>query len=471
MKLENIIKNLSADDYNAIVDSFTKTKAEKFLKLLESINKKKSEAHIIKSLKVSPAAYYTLRSRLLDKIQEHVYSKAPNAGFKLSKNIDNIEHLLYNSPKEIALSVLLKLEKELKKFDLQSDLAIVYKAFCKLYALSDKYNHYHDCYLKAKEDALAIEKAEDLLHLFNKNCSIYWASRGVEQLNLIIKNKREMNASQTFVDSHHLKVFKNILNIQFALYIGLKEEMQEDDSIEQMLLETLEIINAFPDDKLYLHLGGIINLLHFEYYIHSKLYKKAGVYFEKIKSNWMGYCYYNRGFFVANFYASVIDYYFHEQQEKQLANDQLFFICEQDKDCLPDYIIAEYFKAINLFYAQNYTASLEAINKLLEEVSFKNYDCISLEIKFFQILLHLKNDNLLISEKYLKSMENRLQQINCKELKTISIVLFKVLHKYCFDKKNKKRSTTHFKKLIQKFELTNANQVYHFIRLRDVDFN
>ena len=443
MKLEHIIKSLSPDDCNKIVDSLIQTKADKYIKLFESICNNDSEKRILKKLGVSPSAYYTLRSRLLDKIQDHVYAKAPNAGFKLSKNIDNIDYLLYNSPKEIALSVLLKLEKELIKFDIPADLAAVYKALSKLHLNSAKHEHYIAENLKAKDSATTLEKAEDLLHIFNKNISNYWAGRNEGLLQAIIQNKREMNSYPISDKSHHLKVFNNILNIQFALHIGLSDEMQNDNSIEEMLSETVTITTAFPDDKTYMHLVSIINLLHFEYYTHSKLYKKAAAYFEKIKSNWMGYCYYNRSFFVANFYSSIIDYYFHENKENQLVNDQLFFICEQDADSLPDYIIAEYFKAVNLFYANKMDDAIVCITKLRESTSLKQYESIGMEIKLFTVLLYIKQDKLFLAESALKSIYNKISSLKCKELKIVSKAYFKLLHNYCLAKKNKKPSLQH----------------------------
>src|SRR5258706_14768647 len=72
-KLKNIIKQLSEKDYKEIYDSLLESNADKSGYLLKALRERQlSDSKIMVELEVNANAYYTLRSRLNQKIEEHL---------------------------------------------------------------------------------------------------------------------------------------------------------------------------------------------------------------------------------------------------------------------------------------------------------------------------------------------------------------------------------------------------------------
>ena len=72
-KLKNIIKQLSDKDYQAIYDSLVSGTAEKSAYLLKAMRERQlSETKVMVELEINANAYYTMRSRLSQKIEEYL---------------------------------------------------------------------------------------------------------------------------------------------------------------------------------------------------------------------------------------------------------------------------------------------------------------------------------------------------------------------------------------------------------------
>ena len=163
-KLKNIIKQLSAADYQAIHDSLMHSNAEKSAHLLKFIRERQmSDAKVMEELDVNTNAYYTLRSRLNQKIEEYLLAQMESPRTDLLKKVANINDVVFTKKRAIASATLKKLEKELLDYDLANELTIVYKTLKKLhlntpdnFAYSQQYNR-HVAYM------LAMDKAEDLV--------------------------------------------------------------------------------------------------------------------------------------------------------------------------------------------------------------------------------------------------------------------------------------------------------------------
>ena len=76
-KLKNIIRQLSEKDFQAIYDSLISSNAEKSAYLMRSLRDLNlSDSKIMIELDVNANAYYTLRSRLNQRIEEHLDRKS-----------------------------------------------------------------------------------------------------------------------------------------------------------------------------------------------------------------------------------------------------------------------------------------------------------------------------------------------------------------------------------------------------------
>ena len=216
MKLHKIILQLSEKNYLLFSEHLKENKATKFYCLFHSYRKTRlSDSEIISQLAIKQSAFYTLKSRLYDKIQEFLYKNTKDARIELLQNSTNIEHLIYTTPRETAISILKKLEFELLEHDMSNELSAVYKALKKLHVNSPKYHTFRRCYDQQVALYLAKDKAEEILTLFCKTQSEYFLCKKEEHAQLLVFYKKEL---QNICNLHHSTSFhlsRKILRIQF----------------------------------------------------------------------------------------------------------------------------------------------------------------------------------------------------------------------------------------------------------------
>ena len=255
-KLKNIIKQLSEEDFVAIYDSLIESSADKSAFLLRAMREKQqSDNKIMEELDVNTNAYYTLRSRLNQKIEEYLLQQMENPRTDILKKVANINEIIFTKKRAIAVATLKKLEKELLDYDLSNELTIVYKFLKKLHINTADYFNYSQLYNKHVAYTLAVDKAEDLLSEYFKKYGIYALSgddRTKMELSLM---SREMNNVCALYKSHRLYVYQSCINIYHRLYVE-KEETMEDalEPIEDIIVHVQKIFEEYSLDSSYDHL-------------------------------------------------------------------------------------------------------------------------------------------------------------------------------------------------------------------------
>jgi hypothetical protein len=408
MKIEKIILQLSEKDFLLLTEQLTQTKADKFLTLFQSYRENElSEKDIQQKLDIKTAAFYTLKSRLYDKVQEFLYRQTQDTRIELLQNVANIEYLLYKTPRETAIGLLQKMENELLKNDMPNELIIVYKALKKLHVYSPKYYEYQQLYNKFVAYTLAQDKAEELLASFCKTLSIAYVTKDQKQFALLSLYKKEMQTLCRIHQSHRLTLHKNLLNIHFALFSNIQEETINDDTVEDMLKESFSIIEKHPEDKTYIHLESALNLLAFEYYHQLKLYKNAGAYYAKLNDDNCSILLYNHSSFSMHFLVSRINWHYLNKSIGEL-NDDEELIYEPEPEDISEFILFKQYRAYLSFYKGKYSEAIQALNKLINEVSFKDIFYAEAEVKIFLTILYLLAEKSDQAEIILRSISRKL---------------------------------------------------------------
>jgi hypothetical protein len=392
MKLQKIIHQLSPADFNNFSEQLKATKADKFLLLLNHYRNgggSETDEIILNKLEMKQAAFYTLKSRLFDKVQELLYKNTSDTRIELLLNTANIEHLVYKTPRETAIGILKKLEAELLEHDMPNELINVYKALKKLHIHSEKYYDYLQLYNRYVAFNLAQDKAEEILSLFCKTLGDYKLSRNEETLNLLFLYKKEMTNVCRLYQSHHLHIYKNILFIHFALFCPIENEMDTDPTVEEMLKESTSIIDSHSEDRIYKHFKLVFDFLHFEYYHQLNLHKNASKYFENITEDSECLLLLNHSSFVYHYLISKIEYFHFDKIENKLINEEEISIHEPNIHDTSSYTIYHFYKASAEFYAEKYSAAIQTLNKLINEISYKNQPFAEIEIKSFLTLLNI----------------------------------------------------------------------------------
>lgn len=174
INLKAIITQLDDSKFSLLIVSFSSKKKSNYSFLLEAYREGNvSDEQIIENLKLTTASFYTLKSRLYDKIQNFLLQNSDEHKFEILKQIATIPELCYSTPRETAAAILNKLEQDLIRFDMPAHLVQVYSALKKINCHTPKYYQYSQLFNKHLAYTVAIEKAEELLHNFNKSIADY----------------------------------------------------------------------------------------------------------------------------------------------------------------------------------------------------------------------------------------------------------------------------------------------------------
>lgn len=467
MKIEKIVAQLTEKDFTILCDTFRQTKADKYLTLLEFYREeKKSEKEILTELNIKTAAFYTLKSRLSDKIQEHLYKSTIDTRVELLQNVANIERLLYQVPKDTAIGMLEKLEVELLKNDMPNELITVYKALKKLHVYSQKYYDYQQLYNKNVAFNLAQDKAEEVLSVFCRTLCEYYVSHNSNLQDILVLYKKEMNTICRLHQSKRLTVYKNILTIHFALFCPVESELVNDATTEELLKETYAILESNTDDSSYKHLINVLHFLSFEYYHQLKLNKNALTYYEKIADGNHSILLYNHTAHTMRFLISKLEWHQSNNKTAELnLNEDFIYVPETSN--MPERILYKhYLAAVNFFNGKTNEAA-QCLNSLLNEVSFKDLLHGEIETKLFLTLLLLLSDKYDQAEIIFRSVSRKIQDED-NEIKHHSAILYVKMLKIVFAGKATNKLEK-LKEVYQLFAATNLgpNKILSYIKLDD----
>ena len=431
-KLKNIIKQLSDFDFDAIYNSLIESNADKSAYLLKSMREKhQSDNKIMVELDVNTNAYYTLRSRLNQKIEEYLLQQMENPRTDILKKVANINEIIFTKKTAIAVATLKKLEKELLDYDLSNELTVVYKSLKKLHINSPELFNYSQLYNKHVAYMLAVDKAEDLLAEYFKKYGNYTLTGDeTDKLELSLLS-REMNNVCGLYKSHRLYVYLSCLNIFHRLFVEKEEDMIEEDvePIEDILNNIQKIFNLYHLDSIYYHLQIVFDFLKLEYYNHYKVYRKAENFFEEVNesassllSNYSLFTY------PSQFLVTKIERHMRMDNMEQMyeENEGLFHDFECDKNDVPKFITYVVYRSLSCYYVNKYDEAARWLNNLLNEVSFKKYPYAQLEIKAILALQYCLLNDFDLFNQLINSIQRQMRLLgkeNCEHILTLTKIL------------------------------------------------
>lgn len=385
-KLKNIIKQLSEKDFKIIHDSLVDSNAEKSAYLLKSLHDRQlSDSKIMVELGVNPNAYYTLRSRLNQKIEEHLLLQMESPRTDLLRKVANLNEVLFSQNRTISIATLKKLEKELTESDLANELTIVYKSLKKLHVNSHEYFHYSQLYNRHVAYMLAVDKAEDLLAEYSKKYGIYFLSADAsEKLGLTLMVKEMQNVARLY-ESHRLYVYQSIMIVFHRLFVEKEDNLQQEgESMEDIFDRVQKIFDTYKLDPLYYHINLVFEFLKLEYYNHYKVYRQAEKFYEEVNdaaSNLL--VNYTQYAFTSQFLISKIERHIrlNSEGEMQQENEGLFEDFEQDPLSLPINVVYIVYRSLSYYYIGRHDLAAKQLNSLLNDMGLKKFPYVLIEIK------------------------------------------------------------------------------------------
>ncbi|MFN3916381.1 MAG: hypothetical protein ACK4K0_01455 [Flavobacteriales bacterium] len=466
--LPQLVEQLSDKDFTELQTEFVRTGGDNFLYLLNSLREAGFDDAAVKNkLGLSSSAYYTLKSRLTDKIQDHLFKSNSDERAELMINLSSVSHFTYGAPKATAIGLLERLEKELLLLDMPGELVSVYNALKKLHHSTEKYYQFQQKYNKNVAYSLAIDKAEDLLLDFNKTLGEYNFSRNHEKKTLLQLYIKELRNINKLYESNRLKLFMVVAELEYALLSdSLNNIPDSENTVEDLLKVVEEIVFAHPEDRQYKFYIVIYYLLYFEYYHKLGLHKNNQSALSFLLENYKTFFNLSDTFYLTRFFISLNERI--NQTGETFDLDQLIETSSKhDSNEYPPDIINKTLGLSAIEFAKSNYAQAEAqLNNLLNNVSLKNYFFADLEVKSFLSLVYILQKKLENADIVLRSITRKLSSMAEKDEFENANMFFKLLKASMNHTTNKEQK---IKKMYADFELYNSrhNKILSYLKINE----
>ena len=380
IKLKEVIAQLDESKYLEIEKKLIKNKAENFLSLFQSYKKNdSSDKDIREALGITTNSFYVLKTRLFDKIQESISCNMYEDQEKSIKLLLEVPEICFNKPRETAIAYLEILEKELLKFDMHSELLVVYSALKKMHLHSDKYFHFSKLYNKQVSFGLSLEKSEELLGNFCCILGQYDLSKSTESFEKLCFLKNEIINIYSLCSSKQIELIKNLIELQLIIFCPNDRSIKLNAS--DLIQETRVIFEKLPSTIVHKKWELVLDYLCFEYYYSINSYQSASIYYEKVNDQFEKLFLYNHIGLVAHFLISKIKFCIESNTLKDLSvankNDVILFDAK-------DEVIQLSFSIYNsmIYYCHaKYKEAIDVLIDIQSEFILKNYFYQYLNIK------------------------------------------------------------------------------------------
>ncbi|CAN5400622.1 hypothetical protein BH09BAC5_BH09BAC5_01950 [soil metagenome] len=385
--IQKVIAQLSKAQFEKLDEELSENRGEKFSKLLQLYREKEYEdAEIREIIGVKQAAFYTLKSRLFDKVQQYLFRTSSDNRAELLKNVSSVPYLVYHTPRETAISLLLHLEAELKKEDMSAEKVIVYNGLKTLHLHTPLYYQYQQLYNKNVAYMLALDKADELVSVFNRELGEFLLSGDTSKISLFKLYLTEFKKLCALYDSHRLKINRIIANVSYAVFVDEKHEVPDpDETVEELLAEFKSILKEHPEHRNYRFLEPIWQFLNFEYYHLFGRTKNSQPHYEKLNDSLETFLLLSHSCPATHF---LIVKHEHEKnmrvKNSPPENHSLLF--HPDPEDVFSCVNLALNKAACFFHNGNFSEAASCLNQLLNEISFKNFPFAEAHVKLFLTL-------------------------------------------------------------------------------------
>jgi hypothetical protein len=386
------IKKLSDKDYEDLRNAVAGGKSSKPYILLESArNENYDDSQMLAKLEVNQSAYYTMKSRLNQKIATYFSKKVNNPISVLKEEVARIPAMLFTSNRKVTTRALTDLEKKLLDYDLSNELIVVYKTLARLHLYTPDYDYYEKLYNKHVAYSLAVVKAEDFFFEFTKRLGVYMLTRNESDLEAVKATMRELTNFAELYMSHRLFVLHNLVRTSYLNALTTRRENLKSLEVEldSALQKIKQTFDSYPMDTFYQNIRLLPDMLYLEYYQKTESSARADFHYEQVNKEVPEIA--NKkvlAFFVVRYLQAKIDRFLSNGNAAQLSDLNKELETSLDSDTGEDFhfISVKMFFAVCRFYDNDFSGSAKAINEMRNELSMKKYLHTDVECKLFQAL-------------------------------------------------------------------------------------
>lgn len=407
IKLKKIIAHLNESVYKTIETTLIKNKADNFLFLLQTYRTSDiKDDDITKALNINSNSLYVLKSRLNDKIQEHLSGDIYSNKEDVLKQLHLIPEICFGSSREVAATFLLKLEKDLLLFDMHNELLVVYSALKKIHSYSDKYFHYSQLYNKHTAFNLSLEKCEEILGNFNRVLAQYNFSRSPKLFDSLLFLNKEIADHFLLNSSRQIQLIKNIAELE--LFVLFNKTIDPEFNAAETLSQNEKLLTDLPDSSLHKTWINALNYLSFEYFRKTGQLKQASFYFDKLNAMSNTLLLYTTVCLTSKFLISKLCFMQEQGKVEELLNEDTKSLLLDNEDTHAVVLVGIY-NAMLSYYRKNYKEAASKLNEIINVNSFKDYFHVNTDVKLTLAFIYITIKEYDLADSLLKNIYRKIK--------------------------------------------------------------
>ncbi|MBK8363332.1 MAG: hypothetical protein IPL24_06470 [Bacteroidetes bacterium] len=389
--LNKTIKKLNDAEYQELLSAVAGRKNNKPYLVLESARKNNyDETQMMELLQVNPSTYYTLKSRLNERIAQYLAQNVKNPISALKDKVSMVPAMVFGNDREVAIRALKNLEKQLIEYDLSNELIVVYKALARLSMFNGDYDYYEKEYNRHVAFSLAVVKAEDLFYDFVKRTGNYLLTKDERDREAVQASLRELTNISELYQGHRLSVMYNIVRIYYMCVFTKSENLKSlEIEVDTILQQIKKNFDKYEMDTFYQSIKFLVDYLYFEYYQKTGNAVRADHYYRQINGNAPEIAFKP----VFSFYVTQ---FLHSKVERFLVNGNVQELIDQNTELDANFdtninepyphVSFRRFLAIGKFYEGDFSGAARILNNLRNELSMKKFTFTDVEYKLFQAM-------------------------------------------------------------------------------------
>jgi hypothetical protein len=390
--LNKTIKKLNENEYQELLSAVAGRKNNKPFVVLEAARKHNySESQMMEMLGVTPSTYYTLKSRLNERIAEYLSRNVNNPISVLKEKVAMVPAMLFSNDRGVSIRSLKNLEKQLIEYDLSNELIVVYKALARLSMYNGDYDYYEKEYNRHVAYSLAVVKAEDLFYEFVKRAGNYRLTRDERDYEAVQGILRELTNIAELYHGHRLFVLHNVVRLYFlTLFTTRKENLQAlEIEVDSLLQKMNQFFEKYELDTFYQSIRFLVDYIYFEYYQRTGNQVRADHYYSRINGGTAEIA--NKpvfSFYITEFLNSKVDRFMVNSNVQELTdiNNDLESGFDTVVDDPYSFISFRQYLSIGKFYQGDFAGAAKLINSMRNDMSMKKFLYSDIESKLFQAL-------------------------------------------------------------------------------------
>ena len=323
--------------------------------------------------------------------------------------------LIFNSPREISITTLRKLEKTMVEMDNPLVLMVVYRGLRMLYNDSDKDRiEFGKMYNQAVAFYLASEKAMESVMTFFRTYDRYYLGRKKSDLNEMIKLIEKVNNLNNLYDSQRLYVCKSIIHLFARQFLPLPERVLDImDQQEEAFDRSFTILEKGQEDILFKNVNLIFDFLRYVFYRNQGAEIQEKIYFElldyKIEDLLTNF---NFGMECSQILFFKLDRHLRENTIPDLLQDYEEYISkvEVEQHRMITYVNYAMFQAYVAYYSRNYDNASRILYRLRNKVNLRKYPHMDASVKMFLAFTYVLQDEVDLANQLILSLQRQLKK-------------------------------------------------------------